>query len=140
MVEMACAEFPGPNGVRFEASRLEEGTERSYSIDTIRKLQATLRDGDQLFFLIGADAFADLQTWHRWQDVVSSVRFIVAGRPGYSYDAPGDAKVERLDEMELMTSSSNLRHRLSAGNQLLDAPAGVIEYIHSHGLYGTSQM
>lgn len=135
MVEIACALDP-----RFEASRLEEGAERSYSIDTIEKLRVTLRPEDELFFIIGADAFAELHTWHRWQDVVRSVRFIVVSRPGYSYDVPAGTKVDRLDDLELMTSSSYLRERLKTGNKELDAPPCVIEYIRHHRLYGASQI
>ena len=108
MVEIACA-----SDARFEVSRLEEGAECSYSIDTIQKLRATLRPEDELFFIIGADAFAELRTWHRWRDVARSVRFIVVSRPGYSYDAPAGTKVDRLDELELITSSSGLRERLN---------------------------
>jgi nicotinate-nucleotide adenylyltransferase len=135
MVEIACA----PDS-RFEASRLEEGAECSYSIDTIEKLRATLHPEDELFFIIGADAFAELHTWHRWQDVVRSVRFVVASRPGYTYDAPAGTIVDRLDEMELITSSSDLRKRLNSTNTELDAPPGVIEYIRLHRLYGASQL
>jgi nicotinate-nucleotide adenylyltransferase len=134
MAEIACEVDE-----RFEVSRLEEGSERSYSIDTIEKLRATLRPEDELFFIIGADAFAELHTWHRWQDVVRSVRFIVVSRPGYSYDAPAASKVDRLDEVDLITSSSDLRKRLNSTNAVLDAPSGVIEYIHLHQLYGASQ-
>jgi len=135
MVEIACAEA-APQGVRFEASRLEEGTERSYSIDTINRLRATLDPADELFFLIGADAFADLRTWHRWRDVAQSVRFIVASRPGYMYDAPAEARVDRLEEKESATSSSSIRQAIQAGKVELDAPPGVLEYIRSHYLYG----
>ena len=70
MAELACQ-----GEARFEVSRLEEGTARSYSIDTIEKLRAHLAPGDQLYFLIGADAFAEIRTWHRWRDVVRGVRF-----------------------------------------------------------------
>src|SRR5438067_3659944 len=48
MAELACRDRPG-----FEVSRLEEGTERSYSIDTIEKLRGRLAPGDELYFLIG---------------------------------------------------------------------------------------
>ena len=61
MAELACREDP-----RFEVSRLEEGTARSYSIDTVEKVRATLAPGDELYFLIGADAFAEIRSWHRW--------------------------------------------------------------------------
>ncbi len=135
MAEIACA-----MDARFEASRLEEGTDCSYSIDTIQKLRASLHAADELFFLIGADAFAEVRTWHRWRDVISTVRFIVVTRPGYCYDAPDSAKVERLDEVELMTSSSELRGSLHSGEVVLDAPAAVIEYIRANGLYGASTL
>jgi nicotinate-nucleotide adenylyltransferase len=135
MVEIACA-----TDARFEASRLEDGAECSYSIDTIQKLRATLHPDDELFFIIGADAFADLRTWHRWQDVVRSVRFIVVSRPGYSYDVPAGTKVDRLNELGLVTSSSELRERLKSGDKDLDLPSCVIEYIRRQGLYGASQV
>jgi nicotinate-nucleotide adenylyltransferase len=134
MAEIACEVDS-----RFEVSRLEEGSERSYSIDTIQKLRATLRPEDELFFILGADAFAELHTWHRWRDVALSVRFIVVNRPGYFYDAPAGTKVDRLDEVDLITSSSDLRRRLSSTSVELDAPPGVIEYIRLHRLYGASQ-
>jgi nicotinate-nucleotide adenylyltransferase len=134
MTEIACQA-----DARFEVSRLEEGSERSYSINTIEEMRATLQPEDELFFIIGADAFAELHTWHRWQDVVHSVRFIVVSRPGYSYDAPAATKVDRLDEVDLITSSSDLRKRFNSTNTELDAPQGVIEYIRFHKLYGASQ-
>jgi nicotinate-nucleotide adenylyltransferase len=80
MAELAVADEP-----RFAVSRLEEGTRRSYSIDTIEKLRVTLGASDELFFLIGADAFAEIQSWHRWQDVARQVVFLVISRPGHSY-------------------------------------------------------
>jgi nicotinate-nucleotide adenylyltransferase len=134
MAEIACEA-----DARFEVSRLEEGSERSYSIDTIEKLRAALRPEDELFFIIGADAFAELHTWRRWRDVARSVRFIVVNRPGYSYDAAAGPKIDRLDEVNLITSSSDLRKRLNSTNTELDAPPGVIEYIRLHQLYGASQ-
>ena len=75
MAEIACV-----LDARFEVSRLEEGADCSYSIDTIQKLRATLRPEDELFFIIGADAFAELHTWHRWRGR-SPVRAIYRGQP-----------------------------------------------------------
>src|SRR6266513_2675858 len=43
MVELACRGEP-----RFEVSRLEEGTVRSYSIDTIEKVRSTMAPDDEL--------------------------------------------------------------------------------------------
>src|SRR5205085_10598113 len=83
MAELACEGNP-----RLEVSRLEEGTERSYSIDTIEKVRSTMPPSDKLFFLIGADAFAEIRTWRRWQDVIRAVGFIVVNRPGSTYNTP----------------------------------------------------
>src|SRR6476661_10287697 len=83
MAELATAGDP-----RFRVSRLEEGTARSYSIDTISKVRAGMAPADELFFIIGADAFAEIRTWHRWRDVARGVRFLVVSRPGHFYQAP----------------------------------------------------
>jgi nicotinate-nucleotide adenylyltransferase len=80
MAEIACQ-----GEARFEVSRLEEGLQRSYSIDTIEKMQARIGPADELFFIIGADAFAEIRTWRRWEDVARRVRFIVVSRPGHLY-------------------------------------------------------
>jgi nicotinate-nucleotide adenylyltransferase len=130
MVELACE-----GEASFEASRLEEGQERSYSIDTIERVRAGLASGDELFFLIGADAFAEIATWRRWQDVVRAVRFIVAARPGHAYAVPPGAAVERLDTMSLAVSSSSIRARLAAGESPQELPPAVLAYIRERGLY-----
>ena len=130
MVELACQGEPS-----FEASRLEEGQERSYSIDTIERVRAGLAADDELLFLIGADAFAEIATWRRWQDVVRAVRFIVAARPGHDYTVPPGATVERLDTLALAVSSSAIRARLAAGEQPRELPPPVLAYIRERGLY-----
>lgn len=133
MLELACEADP-----RFEVSRLEEGTERSYSIDTIEKIQETLTPCDELFFIIGADAFAEVRTWRRWQDVARAVRFLVVSRPGYRYDAPNEVKVERLDTVDLPASSSKVRQALAAGRRSENVPESVMQYIDARGLYSVS--
>ncbi|HTS28894.1 MAG TPA: nicotinate-nucleotide adenylyltransferase [Bryobacteraceae bacterium] len=130
MVELACEGEP-----RFEASRLEQGTARSYSIDTIENVKKELGPGDRLFFIIGADAFAEIRTWHRWQDVAHAVCFIVVSRPGHLYDAPRGVAIERLDSMEIPISSSDVRRAIAA-NEYTDAiPPRVLAYIRSQHLY-----
>ncbi len=120
MVELAVDNEPG-----MVASRLEAGPAQSFSIDTIEKLKHSLRPEDRLFFLIGADAFADIHTWKRWRDVVREVEFIVVSRPGHRYDIPEGARVVRLDSLELVVSSSEIRKRLADGDLRLDAPPAV---------------
>ncbi len=128
MVELACAADS-----RFVAFRLEEGEGRSYSIDTIEKLWSP----DQpLLFLIGADAFAEIETWHRWKDVVRLTDFIVVTRPGHSYKAPAQANVHRLDTLALPFSSSEIRSKLMQGEIPAELPREVAQYIVERGLYG----
>jgi nicotinate-nucleotide adenylyltransferase len=131
MAELACQA-----DARFEVSRLEEGTTRSYSIDTIEKVRATLDRGDELYFVIGADAFAEIRTWHRWRDVARAVRFLVVSRPGHRYEAPAEAQCERIDQIELPVSSSEIRRALAAGERPTGIPDAVLEYAVQHRLYG----
>ena len=130
MAELACE-----GDALFEVSRLEEGTARSYSIDTIEKVRARLSPSDELFFIIGADAFAEIQTWRRWQDVAREVRFIVVSRPGHCYEVPAPVRIERLDGIDLAVSSSDIRRQLSEGLHPADIPDRVFQYIVRNGLY-----
>jgi nicotinate-nucleotide adenylyltransferase len=130
MVELACA-----GDRRFEASRLEEDT-ASYSIDTITRVRVGLAPGDHLFFVIGADAFAEIETWRRWREVVSAVTFIVASRPGHAYRVPEGVAIERLETVDLPFSSSAIRRALAAGERPGELTEPVLAYILRHGLYG----
>jgi nicotinate-nucleotide adenylyltransferase len=121
---------------RVEASDLEAGTGKSYSIHTIERLAATLDQSDQLYFIIGADAFAEIRTWYRWQDVIARVTFIVVSRPGHEWDIPEHAQVRRLDQIYMEVSSSAIRTRLALCQQPPELPEPVFQYIRQHALYG----
>ncbi len=116
MTELACQADP-----RFIASRLEEGAGKSYSIDTVERVRAL---GQQPYFIIGADAFAEIPSWHRWQDLVRLTEFIVVTRPGHPYSTPPGARVHRLDTVALPVSSSEIRRKLAAGEIPPELPAG----------------
>jgi nicotinate-nucleotide adenylyltransferase len=120
---------------KLEASRLESGAEQNYSIDTIEKVRAALAPEDRLFFIIGADAFADIRTWKRWRDVAAAVEFIVVSRPGHEYEIPPEARALRLDALELPVSSSEIRARIAAGGEPAGVPPGVLRYIREKRLY-----
>ena len=130
MAELAVTIDP-----RFEVSRLEENTARSYSIDTIEKLRATLAPTDELYFLIGADAFAEIRTWHRWQDVARNVHFLVVSRSGHRYEVPSEAHADRIDHIDLPISSSEIRRSLAVGETPVGLPPEVLGYARSHDLY-----
>ena len=141
MVELACAADP-----RFEASRLEDptvvGVGKTYSYDTIQRVLATLADEDRLFFLLGEDAFHELGIWHRLDDVLRLVKFIVVTRPETDTRAsalPG-ARAHWVRSVSNPLSASDIRARLAAG-EILDEelPPGVGRYIREHGLYDSGR-
>lgn len=127
MVELAIHGHP-----RWVLSRLEGGPGTSYSIDTIEKVRAS---GEEPFFIIGADAFSEITTWHRWQDLLRLTEFIVVTRPGHHYDQPPGARVHRLDTVALPVSSSEIRRRLAAGEIPPELPPEVARYITEQHLY-----
>jgi nicotinate-nucleotide adenylyltransferase len=131
MTELACE-----GDARLEVSRIEEGTTRSYSIDTIEKVRAGLTERDELFFIIGADAFAEIRTWYRWEDVARAVTFIVVSRPGFVYSAPEKVKYQPLETVMLDVSSSGIRRALAEGDKPESLPPAVLDYIEKHRLYG----
>jgi nicotinate-nucleotide adenylyltransferase len=130
MVDIACRPYPA-----FEASRLEGGEERSYTVDTIRRFRSETVGDFQLFFLIGADAFDELETWKGWQELLSLTEFIVVARPESEYRVPAGARVHRLDGLALPVSSSTIRARLAAGKATPELPAEVRAFIETHELY-----
>ncbi len=110
MTELACRADP-----RFVASRLEAGEEKSYSVYTVERVRA---QGEEPYFIIGADAFAEITTWHQWQRLLQLTDFIVVTRPGHDYAAPQGARVHRLDTVALPVSSSGIRRRLAGGGDV----------------------
>jgi nicotinate-nucleotide adenylyltransferase len=127
MTELACQVDP-----RFVASPLEAGDTKSYSVDTVERVRAL---GEQPYFIIGADAFAEITSWHRWQELVRLTEFIVVTRPGHQYRTPPGACVHRLETVALPVSSSEIRQKLAAGEIPADLPPAVGRYISDHKLY-----
>jgi nicotinate-nucleotide adenylyltransferase len=121
---------------RLEASEFECGSERSYSIHTIERLRARMDPGDRLLFIIGADAFDEIRTWHRWRDVIATVEFIVVSRPGHLYAVPDGAVVHSLASVQMPVSSSLIREKLTLCEKPEELPSAVFDYICRNRLYG----
>ncbi len=130
MVELACAADP-----RFRASRLEEANRKSFTINTLETVRAQLAGDDEIYFLIGADAFADIGIWYRKEDVFAMVDFIVMSRPGHVYDVPRAARVHRLESVQMGISSSEVRQSLEAGSLQVPVPPAVLAYIEKNAIY-----
>lgn len=121
---------------RLRASDLEREARRSYSIDTIEAVRRLHPQAWPLYFLIGADAFNDVGTWHRWREVVESVEFLVVSRPGFKVQAPEGARLTVLEGFDFDLSSSGIRQALAEGRAAAGLDPQVAAYIAEHRLYG----
>ncbi len=84
MLELALEENP-----HFSISDVElkrGGT--SYSIETIQCFTTTERRDVRLFFIIGIDAFLEIQLWKDYKELFSLCDFIVMSRPPYDVTTP----------------------------------------------------
>lgn len=59
----------------------------SYTVDTLRAIRAGGWDPLQIFFILGADAFAEIATWHEYPVVLDEANFAVITRPGTTLEA-----------------------------------------------------
>ena len=55
----------------------------SYTADTLERVRDSLGlSASQIFFITGADAFADIETWKRYPEVLDLAEFVAVSRPG----------------------------------------------------------
>lgn len=74
----------------FEVSDVElKRAGNSYSFETINYFTRALKSTDELFFIIGMDAFREIRTWKKYPDFFSACSFIVMNRPGQADAAAG---------------------------------------------------
>lgn len=70
-----------------EVSTLElESPSRPYTVQTIEKLKEIYGARAELFFIMGADSFRELETWRDYDRLVKSSNIVVMARPGYELD------------------------------------------------------
>lgn len=67
----------------------------SYTADTLRALHAAGYTAESLYFLTGADAFAEIATWREFPGVLNLAHFVVCARPG----APLSMVTDRVPEV-----------------------------------------
>ena len=150
-----AAERPGWTASRIEIDR--DGP--SYTFDTLVEL-GSKRGRTQIFFILGADAFAEIATWYRYPEVLDLANFAVVSRPGITLDSlrervpsafehhppcsPSALRDLRSEETRVILveartpdiSSTDIRRRARAG-QSVDGlvPDPVAAYISTHRLY-----
>lgn len=133
-----------------------------YTLDTLGELRAQAGESRPLVLLLGADAFLEFATWHRWHEIFKMAHIAVAHRPGFPVERWAERMPQplareysaRLMQQPLAThlspaggiavvpftaldiSATAIRERLRSGaspRYLL--PAAVLDYIRSHRLY-----
>lgn len=137
MVELAVS-----GDDRFTVSRVEiDRPGPSYTIDTVRRLGA---DPDDTYFVVGSDAVAEMDEWHRIDELRRMCRFVVLVRPGVDYEALPARHLQRalrLDVPRLDISSTDIRRRIAEGRSIsYMVPKSVEEYIRREGLYGAGKV
>jgi nicotinate-nucleotide adenylyltransferase len=134
MTFLATAENP-----QFTVSRLEIDRDgATYTIETLRTLRDQ-RPDDELFFITGADALAQIFTWRDHQELFTLAHFVGVSRPGYHLSLDGALPADTVSLLEvpaLAISSSDIRARVSRGAPIWYlTPDGVVRYIAKRGLY-----
>ncbi len=135
---------------------LREGT--SYTVDSLNAIRAEVGGKRPLCLLMGADAFAGLASWHRWNKLFELAHIVVAQRPGFdprhlqsplmeeftkrSAKSPLAAinkpcgAIIILEITPVDISASMIRERLAGGKSARDLlPPLVLDYIQAQGLY-----
>nr|HQU27794.1 nicotinate (nicotinamide) nucleotide adenylyltransferase [Nitrospirales bacterium] len=81
MVKLAIAPFP--RYAVYEREIHFPGI--SYTFDTLTQLKREYPPETRFGFLIGLDAFLDIQTWKKSEALFTLCQFIVSSRPGVSF-------------------------------------------------------
>jgi len=146
MVEIAVNAAADP---RLQASDIESPAltagRTNYSLHTIQQLRKSMSASDKLYFLLGADAFKGLSTWHQPMELAKLCEFIVVSRPRYDFATalaalPADLRsaltTHTIDTVMEDVSATEVRETVSQGRPLDGLVSNeVAAYIHTHGLY-----
>lgn len=105
----------------------------TYTIDTLD----TFPEDEELFLIVGSDAAAAFETWHRWRDILQRAQLVVVPRPDSV--APDLAQAISLDMGLLEISGTDIRARVSSGRPFRYlVTRAVHDYIAEHDLYTDS--
>lgn len=134
----------------------------SYTFDTLTELRREVGATRPICLILGADAFLDLATWHRWHELFTLAHVVVAHRPGFPVDSWGQRMPQPLareyESRRMMQplathwapaggistipitaldiSATRIREGLCAGrSQRYLIPDAVLDYIRSRSLY-----
>jgi nicotinate-nucleotide adenylyltransferase len=126
---------------RFSVSRVDIDRDGpTYTIDTLKDLRKS-RPQAELYFITGADALAQILTWHDAAGMFKLAHFVGCSRPGSTIDEstlaglPAEG-VTIIEVPALAISSTECRARAHKGEPVWYlVPDGVVQYIAKRGLY-----
>lgn len=157
MVELAVK---GESRLVYDGRELQRAGP-SYTIDSLMELRAELGHSVSLNLVMGCDAVLDINSWHRWEEILDWAHVLVIARPGWqlpeqgevsqwlaqhALDEPqglvekvsGSVYIEQLRPLDI--SSTEIRNLLASGQSVRYLmPEPVLDYIEEHGLYETKK-
>ncbi len=136
----------------------------SYSIETLRELHEVLGPAPELFFILGMDAFLEINTWRDYKRLFDYAHFVILSRAGSRnqgldalfsdldikcsttggstmgtgdhFVAPSGRSIFLLTSTRMEISSTNIRNMVKEGKSIhFLVPEAVREYIIEKGLY-----
>ena len=132
----------------------------SYTSATLDRLHQEGHAAAELFFIIGADAFADIPTWKDYPAILDRAHFAVVSRPGMAAAdlprrlpdlavrmvVPGTSPLASISALIFLidaptagVSSTAIRGRRAEGQSITGlVPPGVEQHIEQHDLYSTT--
>ena len=122
MCQLAVSTLPESISQHVEVNPIEilrDGP--SYAIDTVEAVR-TAYPKDEIFLIMGSDAFSKIDQWHRAEELHKIASIICINRPGYAQHG--------IDIAALDVSASEVRAGLSA-----DVPEIVAAFISENKLY-----
>ncbi len=104
----------------------------SYTYDLV---EAIRKPDDDIFLIVGADAYNGLDRWYRISDLLLIANFAVARRPGYTV-APHNIEYTSIDVPNFNISATEIRDRVKKGLSIRHVvPQPVEDHIREYGLY-----
>jgi len=133
-LSMVEAAVDGIEGVVASSAEIDRGG-LTYTVDTLEGYRAA-DPGGSLFLILGSDAAAGLETWHRYEEIAEMAEVVVVDRAGALGHRPPMA--HRVVECPLVDlSSTRVREWAEAGRPLDGlVPPAALAYCRRKRLYG----
>jgi nicotinate-nucleotide adenylyltransferase len=120
------------NESRFEIDPRELASGATgYTVDTLKSIRS--ETNEKAYFLMGADQYAKLGSWHQPEEVRRLSQIAIFLRPGFPSPDPN---VRTIPMEPMPVSASDIRARARRGEDLSAlVPPAVASYIQTHRLY-----